>query len=67
MVDAMNAVAARLQNMWFRTRDEETAQGLVEYALIIAFVALGSIAALKFLGGRITDMFNSAGSSLTAP
>jgi hypothetical protein len=37
---------------WFRFRDEETAQGLVEYALIIVVVSLGTIAALTFLRNR---------------
>ncbi len=68
MVDVMNAVAVRLQNTWYRIRDEETAQGLVEYALIIVVVSLGTIAALTFLRGTIRGLFSSAGSSIrTAP
>ncbi len=64
MVDVMNAVAVRLQNTWYRFRDEETAQGLVEYALIIVVVSLGTIAALTFLRGTIRGLFSSAGSSI---
>jgi pilus assembly protein Flp/PilA len=44
------------------TRDE--GQGLVEYALIIALVALAVIAALTLLGGGITTTFNNIVASL---
>jgi Flp pilus assembly pilin Flp len=66
MVDALNAVAVRLQNTWFRFRDEETAQTLVEYGLIIAIVALGSVVALGFLSGKIQDLFSKTGNKLNA-
>ena len=64
MLDAMNAVAVRLQNAWFHVREEERGQGLVEYALIIAIVSLGAIAALTFLKDSITGLFSKAGSSV---
>ena len=64
MQDVLNAVAVRLQNTWFRARDEESAQGLVEYALIIAIVSLGAIAALTFLKDNISGLFSKAGSSI---
>ena len=44
----------------------EHGQGMVEYALIISVVALGTLGALHFLGGSITDLFNRAGASLAA-
>lgn len=43
-------------------RDE--GQGLVEYALIIALVALAVITALTLLGGGITTTFNNIVASL---
>jgi len=64
MSDALNAVAVRLQNVWFRARDEESGQGLVEYALIIAIVSLGAIVALGFLSGKINAIFSKAGNKL---
>jgi Flp pilus assembly pilin Flp len=64
MLDVVNAVAVRLQNVWFRARDEETAQGLVEYALIIAIVSIGAIAALTVLKTSITNLFGKASSTL---
>ena len=64
MFDTLNAAAVRLQNLWFRARDEESGQTLVEYALIIAIVGLGSVVALGFLSGRIQRLFNTAGNQL---
>jgi Flp pilus assembly pilin Flp len=57
-------LVVRAQNAWFAARDEETGQTLVEYALIIALIALTMLAALGFLSGRIQNMFSKAGSSI---
>ena len=67
MVDLINTVAVRLQNTWFRARDEESGQTLVEYGLIIAIVALGAVLALGFLSGKINDLFSKTGNKLNAP
>jgi pilus assembly protein Flp/PilA len=63
-MDAFTAVAVRLQNAWFRAREDESGQGLVEYALIIAIVSLGAVLALGFLSGKINNLFSRAGNSL---
>ena len=47
-----------------RPRDEERGQTLVEYALIIAVIALGLILALYFLRGEIREIFSDTGSTL---
>lgn len=44
-------------------RDEE-GQGLAEYALILALIAIVSIIALLFLGNQISDKFSVIGSTL---
>lgn len=44
-------------------RDEE-GQGMVEYGLIIALVAIVVIAALVILGPKIGNIFNQAGNKL---
>ena len=66
----MNDLALRLivaaQNGFARLRDEEEAQTLTEYALIIAVIAIGVLVALYFLRNQIKDLFNKAGSSVTA-
>ncbi len=49
-----------------RLRHNERAQGLVEYALIIAIVGVGVIASLTFLRGELRGLLSSAGSGLVA-
>ncbi len=51
-------------NAWQRLRHSERGQGLVEYALIIVVVSLGTIAALTFLRDNIRGLFSAAGSSI---
>ena len=43
-------------------RDE--GQGLAEYALILALIAIVAIAALIFLGGQISSILNAVGLSI---
>jgi Flp pilus assembly pilin Flp len=62
--DLLIVVAVRLHNTWFRARDDESGQGLVEYALIVAVVSLGLIMALTFLKRSIAGLFSKAGNSL---
>ncbi len=65
MMDVILWSVIRGQNTWARFRDEERGQGLVEYALIIAIVALGVILAIVFLRDQIRNLFNRAGSELS--
>jgi pilus assembly protein Flp/PilA len=44
--------------------DENEGQGLVEYALIIAFIAVVVIVAMVFLQGKISTLFSKVGNSL---
>ena len=44
---------------------EQEGQGLVEYALIIAFIAILVIVALIFLRQQITTLFSKVGNSLS--
>ena len=48
-------------------RDREEGQGLTEYALIIASIAILLIVAMLFLAGKIDDLFSSTGSSVENP
>jgi pilus assembly protein Flp/PilA len=43
----------------------EEGQGLVEYALIIAVIAIGAITAALFLRDQISDIFSNVGNNLT--
>lgn len=47
-----------------QTRSERGAS-LVEYALLVALIAVACIAAMQFLKGGIESNFSEAGSSLT--
>lgn len=42
--------------LWLK--DEESGQGLVEYGLIIALVAVVCIVGLTAMGGQLNGMFN---------
>lgn len=46
---------------------EEEGQGMVEYALIIALVALVAAVGLGTLGPKINDMFDAIKAKLTVP
>jgi len=43
---------------------DENGQGMVEYGLILALVAVAAIAALKLLGPKISTLFNGASGQL---
>jgi pilus assembly protein Flp/PilA len=47
-----------------RLMDEDEGQGLTEYALILALIAIVAIVALQFLGGKVNDALSTVGSSL---
>ena len=56
MRDLIISIVVRAQNGVHRLRDEEQAQTLTEYALIIAVIAIGLIAALFFLKGQLVGL-----------
>ena len=47
-----------------RLRRRDEAQGLAEYALILALIAIVSIVALLFLGSQISDKMSIVGSTI---
>jgi pilus assembly protein Flp/PilA len=49
---------------WRSFLSDETGQGLVEYALIIALVAVGLVAILLVLRNSIGNVFNNAATQL---
>ena len=44
---------------------KEKGQGLVEYAIILALIAIVVIAVMTTLGQKVNNTFNSIGASLT--
>ena len=53
-----------MRDIWQAFWSDETGQGLVEYALIIALVAVGLIAILLVLRNSIGNVFNNAATQL---
>ena len=44
--------------------DDEAGQGLAEYALILALIAIVAIVALLFLGSQISDKLSVIGNAM---
>jgi pilus assembly protein Flp/PilA len=51
-----------LVNAWLQ---EDEGQGLVEYALIIAVIAIAVIVAMIFLRDQLNNIFSNIGNNLT--
>ena len=53
---------------WLQVRFTATERGasMVEYILLVALIALAVIAAVSFLGGSMTNKFNTEGSQLSS-
>jgi len=47
--------------------DDDSGQGLVEYALIVAFIAIIVIAALRVLGTRVSAVYTCTGQAIDHP
>jgi Flp pilus assembly pilin Flp len=48
----------------FNVQDGEKGQGLAEYALILALIAIVAIAALVFLGGQVSAILSRVGAGI---
>jgi pilus assembly protein Flp/PilA len=60
----LNNLVAYLTVAFMDVTEREEGQGLVEYALILAFVSILSIAALTALSGGINGVFSRVTSAL---
>ena len=56
------AIKALIQR--FTDRDDDTGQGLAEYALILALIAVIAIVALFFLGSQVSDKLSVIGDTI---
>jgi len=54
-------ITEALRRPWFK---DQTGQGLAEYALILALIAVIAIAALLFMGSQVSDKLSVIGSNL---
>ena len=62
----MYRLMALYASLQARLADHEEGQGMVEYGLIIAAVAIAVIIAVFALGPKIASMFETAGASLSS-
>jgi pilus assembly protein Flp/PilA len=53
-----------LRTLLASLRRDEDGQGLAEYALILALIAIVAIIALIFLGGQVSQILSTVGSSV---
>jgi pilus assembly protein Flp/PilA len=60
----MLKIFTNLQVAFARMLDEEEGQGLTEYALILALIAVIAIAALTLLGGKVSDVLSTVATSI---
>lgn len=54
----------KLLGLWIKVQNRERGQGLVEYALIIALVAILLVTALTLLSGKLSGIFGTISGSL---
>jgi Flp pilus assembly pilin Flp len=59
LVDLFTSVCARIEG-----RLDQRGQGLAEYALILALIAIAAVVALLFLGGVIKNILSAVGAAL---
>jgi pilus assembly protein Flp/PilA len=53
---------------WLRARfDDDKGASLVEYALLVALIAIVCIVAIQFLGKSASSKFDSVGQSIANP
>jgi pilus assembly protein Flp/PilA len=58
-------IFVRIQNALTQAFRSDEGQGLTEYALILALIAIVAIAALTLLGHKVTNALSTVGNSLT--
>lgn len=58
---AIRSVLVRFRSL---LRRDEDGQGLAEYALILALIAIIAIAALLFMGSQVSDKLSVIGSAI---
>jgi len=53
-----------MRNLYRFFKSDERGQGLAEYALILALIAVLAIAAVTFLGGQINAILSDVGNKI---
>jgi pilus assembly protein Flp/PilA len=58
------SIYTKLRGTLARLLDDDAGQGLVEYALILALIAIVALAALTLLGGNVSNVLSTVGTSI---
>lgn len=53
-----------MKKLWNKFVSEESGQGMVEYGLILALIAVVVIAVLQALGGKVQTTFDSINNAM---
>jgi pilus assembly protein Flp/PilA len=61
-VSQLRRIAVRLRHFW----QQHDGQGLAEYALILALIAIIAIVALMFMGQQVSSKLSVIGSTIQA-
>jgi pilus assembly protein Flp/PilA len=64
LVAGILATLSTLGRVWRRSQD---GQGLAEYAMILALIAIVAIGALVYLGSDVTTILSTVGNSVANP
>ena len=64
MSDVLLRAQVRVQTTLHTLRHRQEGQGLVEYGLIIASIAILLIVAMLFLAGKLDNLFSDTGGSV---
>ena len=67
MNDMLLRAQVRVQTALYALRHRQEGQGLVEYGLIIATIAILLVVAMLFLAGKIDNLFSNTGTSVEQP
>jgi pilus assembly protein Flp/PilA len=60
----LRSLPTRVYLAYVALRDREEGQALVEYALLLALIAVVSIAILTTLGGKVSDVFSDINAAI---
>lgn len=63
----LSVLSSSISSSFRRGRRAQTGQGLIEYALIIALVAVVAVVGLTILGGKLSQTFSNAVENLNLP
>jgi Flp pilus assembly pilin Flp len=65
IVSLVTRMVDPIRNMW--NKRDQFGASLVEYALLLALIAVVALVALHFLGGSVNNTLNNVANSVNAP